>query len=203
MNLLTSKFLRFFLSTLRVVFLGALLIIILQPLNASSEGKNPLKILLDKVSSPELLEKYMASQFTYVEDRFLIDDDEYWQGPEEMLTRKKGDCEDYAVFAKAMLEEMGYSACLISLYWEDDAHTVTVFQRDGYWWFFNVNRLQKSFATSLLELANEIKPGATSIGIMRKEGSIGIISRKFLRSQANIFLSYFFLNSQGILTTNF
>ena len=46
----------------------------------------------------------------YVSDKDLFDKDEYWQPPEEFEQRKKGDCEDFALWTWRQLLDMGYDA---------------------------------------------------------------------------------------------
>ncbi len=49
----------------------------------------------------------------YVSDRELFDKEEYWQPPEEFEQRKKGDCEDFALWTWRQLLELGYDARFI------------------------------------------------------------------------------------------
>jgi hypothetical protein len=49
----------------------------------------------------------------YVSDKDLFDKDEYWQPPEEFEQRKKGDCEDFALWTWRQLLELGYDARFI------------------------------------------------------------------------------------------
>lgn len=49
----------------------------------------------------------------YVSDKDLFDKDDYWQPPEEFEQRKKGDCEDFALWTWRQLLELGYDARFI------------------------------------------------------------------------------------------
>ncbi|MGB6476170.1 MAG: transglutaminase domain-containing protein [Candidatus Sulfotelmatobacter sp.] len=49
----------------------------------------------------------------YVSDRELLGKNDYWQPPEEFEKRKKGDCEDFAVWTWRQLLNMGYDARFI------------------------------------------------------------------------------------------
>jgi len=49
----------------------------------------------------------------YVSDKELFDKDDYWQPPEEFEQRKKGDCEDFALWTWRQLLELGYDARFI------------------------------------------------------------------------------------------
>jgi Bacterial transglutaminase-like cysteine proteinase BTLCP len=46
----------------------------------------------------------------YVSDRELFGKEEYWQPPEDFEKRKKGDCEDFALWAWRQMLDMGYDA---------------------------------------------------------------------------------------------
>jgi len=46
----------------------------------------------------------------YVSDNELFGKDDYWQPPEEFEKRKKGDCEDFALWTWRQLLNMGYEA---------------------------------------------------------------------------------------------
>jgi len=46
----------------------------------------------------------------YVSDQELFDKCDYWQPPDEFETRKKGDCEDFALWTWRQLLNMGYDA---------------------------------------------------------------------------------------------
>lgn len=41
---------------------------------------------------------------------------EYWQDPEETLKRRTGDCEDFAILAKAALTKLGYRPFLLGVF---------------------------------------------------------------------------------------
>jgi transglutaminase superfamily protein len=49
----------------------------------------------------------------YVSDKELFDKNDYWQPPDEFERRKKGDCEDFALWTWRQLLEMGYDARFI------------------------------------------------------------------------------------------
>lgn len=49
----------------------------------------------------------------YVSDKELFGKDDYWQPPEKFEQRKKGDCEDFALWTWRQLLRMGYDARFI------------------------------------------------------------------------------------------
>jgi len=50
------------------------------------------------------------SSCRYVSDKELFDKIDYWQPPEDFEKRKKGDCEDFALWTWRQLLSMGYDA---------------------------------------------------------------------------------------------
>lgn len=96
------------------------------------------------IHSPKDLSKYMRKNFKFVEDNQNFGKVDYWQTPEEMLQGKKGDCEDFALFADAALKELGFESWVVSLYGKNNfAHTVTVFKQNGKYRVFNDGKLRK------------------------------------------------------------
>jgi len=53
---------------------------------------------------------------TYVSDKEQFNKDEYWLPPEEFELLRKGDCEDFALYAWRQLIQMGYKARFVAGY---------------------------------------------------------------------------------------
>ena len=158
-----------------------ILFVFLTPSESEAKPANPpsFDALAKDLHTPELLEKYMRKNFIYITDRALFGQEEYWQTPEEMAFRKEGDCEDFAGFAQAVLQRNGYRAFLFSVYWNNDAHTIVVFEKEGVWGYFDLDHLRYLKENSLRELGDKIKRHWSYLGLMRREGKIGLVSRKF------------------------
>ena len=172
----------------RLQILGILMTmanLIFFPPVAQAETTGNLDHLAKELSSPEALVKFMKQNFTYVTDHQLFGQDEYWQSAEEMLERRRGDCEDYALFAEAILSRNEYQVFILSVYWDNDAHTVAVFEQDGRWGILNLDQLRYTKASSIAELSNTVRQNWSYAGLMRQEGKIGIISRKFKTEEAH------------------
>lgn len=45
---------------------------------------------------------------------------EYWQTPEQTLTKRTGDCEDYCILAQEMLRRIGVESEIVVVYTEND-----------------------------------------------------------------------------------
>lgn len=139
--------------------------------------------------TPQDLQKFMRKHLRYQTDQDIYGQADYWQEPEEMLRNGVGDCEDFALFAQEMLRRMGYNAFLLSLYWEDNAHTIVVFEQGAEWGYFDLDKLKFCKATSLAALADKLGHRWLYLGMMRKEGTLGLISRKFRPDQALVALT--------------
>ncbi len=72
-------------------------------------------------------------QFTYISDQELYDKPDYWQSPDKFEEIKKGDCEDYALWAWRQLLQMNLPARFVmgraGHYGE--GHAWVTFQKDG------------------------------------------------------------------------
>jgi len=138
-----------------------------------------LSLLAQQLQSPESLSRYMKKNFTYRSDSRNYGKDEFWQSAEEMMEQKVGDCEDYAAFAKAILDRLGFETTIISVYWATNAHTVVVFKTDGKLGYFDLHKLKTSRANSVADLAGDIHGGWDYAALMRQQNRQGVISRKF------------------------
>lgn len=133
---------------------------------------------------PEDLARYMEKHFKYAPDVALFNVPDYWQSPQEFDKRGRGDCEDYSYFEKYQLEKMGYRAFVLGI-WENgkEPHTILIFHAGGLvgekMGVFDLGELRWIKARSLEEIAAKIRPYWDYIGLMRKQGSGAIISRKF------------------------
>ena len=71
----------------------------------------------------------------YVSDKELFGRRDYWQPPEDFEKRKKGDCEDFALWTWRQLFNMGYDARFIggSAGRYGDGHAWVEYFQDGKW----------------------------------------------------------------------
>jgi hypothetical protein len=103
-------------------------------------------IKLNHITSLESFGQWLERNFTYQRD---INGDS-WANPEETLERKKGDCEDFAILARAVLKVLGYQSKIIVLQLNQQAaHAICLFQVNGYYCWFDNAILRKTSARSL------------------------------------------------------
>jgi len=76
-----------------------------------------------------------------------------WASPSETLKKRKGDCEDFAFLSERVARLLGYESHILILSNRKSSHSICAFEMDGFFFIFNNNRLQKTRARSLEELA--------------------------------------------------
>lgn len=133
---------------------------------------------VQNIKTPKELSKFLKKNFKFVSDQKLFGVEDYWQTPEEFWKNKKGDCEDYALFTKAVLEKLGYEAYTISLYSGGYAHTVTIYSDQGRFNVFNEDRVYRYAAANMEQAITRIFPQWTWAAIARIEGTRGWLVRE-------------------------
>ena len=151
-----------------------------------AEPPSEFSQLAGTLSTPDAVARFMQRHFRYTEDIDQFGQADYWQTPEEMLKNREGDCEDFALFAKAALEKHGYQVLLFSIYSEKQAHTVAVYWKDGEKGIFDLDRIVRETDGKLSDIGTRFDRKWDYLGVMRQEGSLGLISRKFQKSEANL-----------------
>jgi hypothetical protein len=93
--------------------------------------------------------KWLSENTSYIKDPVK----DTWASPIETLKKQSGDCEDFAFLASRVAVLLGYDPHILILSNRESSHAVCVFEMDGSFVVFNNNRLQKTGARSLKELA--------------------------------------------------
>ena len=154
------------------------------------DQQNSLDQLAQRYNTPKSIAAFLKQSFTFSEDQQIFGERDRWQAPEEFLIRKVGDCEDYALLAKALLERNGLQAFVFSVYGEEGyAHTVAVFvDGNGQYNLLNQDRVRFVKATSLTDLASQIYPAWTYAAAVERDGTQGrAITELFNDSPASSF----------------
>ena len=101
---------------------------------------------------------------TYVSDRELFNESDFWQHPRTFERLRQGDCEDYALWAWRKLVELGVDAELVSGRWdvtrEDAGHHAWVVYREGGTEFLleSVARTRSAMVRPLAEVRRQYRP---------------------------------------------
>lgn len=140
---------------------------------------NRLDEIAERFSRPEQLAAFLKREMTFQEDAALFGQVDYWQEPEEFLIRSAGDCEDYALFAEAILKRQGREVFVLSLYGEGGyAHTVCVFKEANRYHVLNQDSLVRYGAGSVEELAGLLCSRWVWGAVARRAGTRGQAVRK-------------------------
>lgn len=129
---------------------------------------------VETVNTPKAVAKFMKEEFIFTEDAKLFEQEDYWQSPEELWVRRRGDCEDYALFAQYALKKHGTEGEVVSLYGANGyAHTVFIFERNGRYDVINEDRFYSYRAGSLEKAVTRVYPYWTWAAIAATSGGRG------------------------------
>ena len=114
----------------------------------------------DSIHTPEDLSQWLSSNFRYV-----MEIPDHWQNAGETLNLRTGDCEDFAVLSKALLDRIGIASEIVIVEFRglqvthamcawQDAHCVNLMSN---------GRLRKVEAGSIKNAIKKIYPDCKSI----------------------------------------
>jgi len=78
---------------------------------------------------------------------------DHWADPSETLKKRQGDCEDFAFLNRKVLADLGLKPRFWALVKEEGAHAICVFEKDGYYMWFDNADLRRKKAGSLASFA--------------------------------------------------
>ena len=139
--------------------------------------------LSSELTTPDQIAKYMWRHFLFEQDQRQFGKEDYWQTPEEFLQRGKGDCEDFASFAAALLKRNGVNTFILNVYGNGFGHTVVVFEEKGTYQVIDGTDIIRHKAGSLKELLEKIYPFWKTGAIVTASpaGKTGIILQTITR----------------------
>ena len=85
-----------------------------------------------------------------------------WAGPMETIKKGTGDCEDFAFLSAAVLKVFGYDPRVIAVGHGKDAHVICIFKRDGVYYAFDNNELNRTNQTSMAAMAKFFQQSMSS-----------------------------------------
>ena len=125
-------------------------ILISRPKSADEKIKDI--ITLNQIRSFEDYARWLQAHMSYRED----DRRDVWSDVQKTLKNKVGDCEDYTFLTSAVLKVLGYKPHFVALIRKGKAHAICTFKQDGYYYWFDNAKLQKTEATTLVDFAKHI-----------------------------------------------
>jgi hypothetical protein len=117
-----------------------------------------LQGLAIQLPTPEAIVHFLWKNFNYEKDERQFGNEDYWQTPEEFVANRKGDCEDFAVFAHQILKMQGVQSFLINIYGNDGGHTICVFKENGKYQAIDGTDVRRFNADSLNDVIRKINP---------------------------------------------
>ena len=169
------------------------------PLRAVAEEIPPepsTSALLDHLAStyttPKTIAAFLHKNFTFTRDEELFGEADRWQSPEEFVTRKAGDCEDYALLARTLLRRNGMEAFVFSVFGKEGyAHTVCVFvNHRGRYNVIDVDKLRVLDVKSLEGVASWLAPAWTVGAIAEQAGARGQMVTQLTNSHPASFQAF-------------
>jgi len=144
----------------------------------------PLDQLAAAYQTPSAIAAFLREGFRFQRDEDLFGEIDRWQSPEEFLQRRAGDCEDYALLAKELLQRNGIESYVFSLFGEEGyAHTVSVFvDEEGRYNVINQDKLRRYRTPSLEQVAAQINPAWTYAMIAEQDGTRGRAVREIINA---------------------
>jgi len=107
-----------------------------------------LPLVPPQVKDAQSLSDYMRAEFTYKAEP---KGEDYWQTAEETAKLKTADCDDFALYAQKVLQNLGFESVAIAIKGKDKYfHAITVFKtKNGKWQYFSNGYLSyfKEFET--------------------------------------------------------
>ena len=158
--------------------------------------EQPTPTLLDELAgtytTPKAVAAFLHKAFTFQGDEALFGEADRWQSPEEFVARKAGDCEDYALLARALLRRNGIEAYVFSVFGKEGyAHTVCVFKDDrGRYNLIDGGKLRHLGAISLDAVASWLYPAWTVSGIAEQVGAHGQMVKQLTNSHLASFHAF-------------
>ncbi|MBI3306315.1 MAG: transglutaminase-like cysteine peptidase [Candidatus Omnitrophica bacterium] len=115
--------------------------------------------LTNQMQTPEEIARYMWRNFQFESDQTNFGKEEYWQTAQEFLQNRRGDCEDFAIFANEMLKLNGVSSFILNIYGSGGfAHTVCVFKENGRYSVIDGTQVLHFKSKSITDLMSKIYP---------------------------------------------
>jgi len=109
---------------------------------------------------------YLWKNFAVESDQRQFGVHEYWQTSEEFQENKRGDCEDFSIYARELLKQNGYQAFLFNIYGASGGHTVVIFKEGTLYKVLDGDRVLAISAKDFRDLPKQINPFWRSAAIV-------------------------------------
>jgi hypothetical protein len=129
------------------------------------------------ISSPRALTEWLSSDFQYA-----MEIPDAWQSPQETVSLKRGDCEDFAILASAVLWRLGIPNEILIIKFKKlkIGHAICIWKdKDGFYKFISNQKMYDTGKDRIEDAIGKLFPDWESIAFVgqRKEYT-KVISRK-------------------------
>ena len=105
----------------------------------------------NKIQSLEDYAQWVQKNISYKKE-FGTD---IWQDPINFLSKRKGDCEDYALLNMEVLKVVGYQPQFIALMGQKKSHAICVFELNGEYYYFDNAVLKKTNTNNIMQFVKD------------------------------------------------
>lgn len=96
------------------------------------------------LTTPNKIARYLQKNYKYKTDQDMHNQYEYWQTPLETYQLESGDCEDFALLAQELLNQIGITAQVYGIVIPGGAHAICIFRWRRAWYVFDNQYLDKT-----------------------------------------------------------
>ena len=101
-------------------------------------------ILKEKLYTPRDISKWLLENITYASDIELYNKIEFWQTPIETISKKAGDCEDFAFLTQELLNQIGITSEVVAMESLEFGHAICVYKWGNDYYIFDDGHLWKA-----------------------------------------------------------
>jgi hypothetical protein len=145
-----------FLLFARGAFLGFILVLVLVGISLAEDLRVPAA-----VNSPRALSAWLAGNFRY--ELKLTD---AWQTPQETIALRKGDCDDFALLAQAVLKRAGIKSDVVILKFKGLSvmHALCIWKdSDGLYSFFSNFEMYRTGKADIRQAISKFYPDVEDV----------------------------------------
>lgn len=107
------------------------------------------------IKTPRDLSTWLVNNFTYQAEE---EGEDYWKKPEETVSDKTADCEDFSFLVDKILTDLNYKTKVIAIYFEKSAHAICIIEENNQYSFFSNQYYYARKHNSIKELVEKNYP---------------------------------------------
>lgn len=134
--------------------------------NIKSVERPKHELVISKIKTPESAYRWLRKNIPYAHDDVTYKTSDYWASLKQTLEKKKGDCDDFAIGAAALVCDDGYTGFLMNVFYTaewidenknvDNGHAYYVYKKNGLYGFVNNGGYEPAKYNSIDDLVKGI-----------------------------------------------